>query len=92
MRPYAPRLDGDVDARAAVTACDVTGPIEATTVWVEQIGGLILTEDVAKARTAEGLVKRHHVDAVLEQHPIDVGPAAVAKRSRRRPCDTRPLR
>ena len=53
-------------------ASDVTGPIAATTVRDEQIDRLFLAVDRREVAHRRWAGERHHVDRIVEQHPVDV--------------------
>ena len=67
-------------------ASAVTGPIDATTVVPQQVGGLLRAEDLStKFLTADALGERHGVDLPIEQHPVDVVVAVALRFARQRP-------
>ena len=57
---------------SCVAASAVTGPIAATTVFFEQIDGLLGAVDLGEVPDRRRARERHHVDAAVEQHAVDV--------------------
>ena len=53
-------------------ASAVTGPIEATLRGIQEVGRLLGAEDLHEVLDRGRARERHHVDALLEQHAIDV--------------------
>ena len=66
-------------------ASAVTGPIEATTVELQQVGRLILPEHRDEVPDRRRARERHRVDLPVEQHAVDVLVAVAVGARRHRP-------